>query len=93
MRCTATLMDVHVLGSSSDDQREGNSSCFKPLYPTGGQRVPYRTGGGGGKGDTVKTYLSVLKSWVSQYNMLPLSEKWVTAYLNRSVIVLYQVPT
>ena len=35
-------MDVHALGSLLDDRREGNSSCYKPLFPTGGQRPPYR---------------------------------------------------
>ena len=35
-------MDVHALGSLLDDRREGNSSCYKPLFPTGGQRLPCR---------------------------------------------------
>ena len=33
--------DGHALGSWLDDPREGNSSCYKPLYPTGDQWLPY----------------------------------------------------
>ena len=47
--CTATRKDIHTLGSSLDDQREGKSSCYKHLYPNGYQWLPY------GGGDVVKT--------------------------------------
>ena len=40
--CMATLMGAHALGSSLDDWREGNSSCYKPVYPSRGQWLPYR---------------------------------------------------
>ena len=40
--CTATLMGPNALGSSLDDRREGNSSRYNPLDPTGGQWLPYR---------------------------------------------------
>ena len=38
----ATMTDVHVLGSSFDDQREGICSYTMPLCPTRVQWLPYR---------------------------------------------------
>ena len=34
-------MDIHTMGSLLDVWREGNSSCYKPLNPTGGQWLQY----------------------------------------------------
>ena len=39
--CMATLIDVHAHGSLLDNRRERNSSCYYPLYPNGGQWLPY----------------------------------------------------
>ena len=75
-------MDVHALGSSLGDRREGISSCHKPLYPTRGQWLPYR-----GRDEVKTTFLPLpfalsKRLWVQT----PRPVKKLTHIFKRSII-------